>query len=200
MTTRYKAAHRTKLTGFVLAMLAIISQPLLADDMLTQDDIDRVNSTFATLVDEKGNIQLPENYRQHWGHMGSWTVLEPSAPGHGFHDVYTQQDAIKAYLEKGQFPDGTVLVKEVRKVESGAQTTGHAQWAGDINITFVMVKDEKGRFPDNKHWKEGWGWALYEAQNPLKNVSQGFEESCFSCHAPAKQTDWVFVNGYPSLK
>lgn len=200
MTTHHITAYKAKLTGFVFAMLWLTSQPLLAMDKLSQNDIERVNETFETLVDEKGNIRLPENYRQNWGHMGSWTVLNESAPGHGFHDVYSQQDAIKAYRENGQFPDGSVLVKEVRQVESGEQTTGHAQWAGDVKIWFVMIKDEKGRFPDNKHWKEGWGWALYEAQNPLKNVSQGFEQSCFACHAPAKQTDWVFVNGYPSLK
>ncbi len=200
MTTHHITAYKAKLTGFVFAMLWLTSQPLLAMDKLSQNDIERVNETFETLVDEKGNIRLPENYRQNWGHMGSWTVLNESAPGHGFHDVYSQQDAIKAYRENGQFPDGSVLVKEVRQVESGEQTTGHAQWAGDVKIWFVMIKDEKGRFPDNKHWKEGWGWALYEAQNPLKNVSQGFEQSCFACHAPAKQTDWVFVDGYPSLK
>lgn len=200
MTTYYETACKSSLTGLAFTMLGLISQPLMAMEMLSQSDIDRVNETFETLVDESGNISLPQNYRHDWGHMGSWTVLNETAPGHGFHDVYTQQDAIKAYQENGSFPDGSVLVKEVRKVESGPQTTGHAQWAGDVKIWFVMIKDEKERFPDNKHWKEGWGWALYDAQNPLKNVSEGFEQSCFACHAPAKQTDWVFVNGYPSLK
>jgi hypothetical protein len=194
------AGYKASLMGFALVMLGVISQPLVAIDMTSQEDIERVNETFETLVNENGNIHLPENYRQNWGHLGSWTVLNESAPGHGFHDVYTQKEAINAYRENGQFPDGSVLVKEVRKIESGAQTTGHAQWAGDLKITFVMIKDDQGRFPDNKHWQEGWGWMLYEAQNPLKNVSEGFKQTCFACHAPAKQTDWVFVNGYPSLK
>lgn len=200
MTTHHTTPYKSKLTGFIFVTLWLITQQVLAKDMISQNDIEHVNETFKTLVDENGNIHLPNNYRQNWGHMGSWTVLDESAPGNGFHDVYTQHDAIEAYLEKGHFPDGSVLIKEVRKIESGLQTTGHAQWAGDLKITFVMIKDEKGRFPDNKHWKEGWGWALFDAQNPLTNVSQGFEQSCYACHAPAKQTDWVYINGYPSLK
>lgn len=195
----YQAFSKTKILSFISACLLFSNQAAFATDLF-QNDLQRVNETFKTLVDQQGeNIQLPDNYRQNWSHMGSWTVLDESAPGHGFHDVYTQQEAIEAYRVNGVFPDGSVLIKEVRNIESGTQTTGHAQWAGDVKITFVMIKDDKNRFPDNKHWDEGWGWLLYEAQNPLKNVSQGFKETCFACHTPAKQTDWVFINGYPTL-
>lgn len=168
---------------------------------INSDDVDLLLRTFNNgLVDKAGNIKLPENFRQNWAHMGSWLVADPKAPGHGFHDVYTQREAVKAYRKTGKFPDGTVLVKEIRKVESGEQTTGHAQWAGDTNIWFVMVKNTKGRFADNPNWKEGWGWGLYEAKNPSLNVSKGFKETCLACHTPAKNTDWVYINGYPTLK
>lgn len=199
MTMNYPNRNRSGLTGVLFVISGLLSQPLLAMDGPSEGDMVRLNETFEKLVDSNGNIQLPENYRKNWGHMGSWTVLDEDAPGHGFHDVYTQKGAITAFRETGKFPDGSVLVKDVRKVESGSQTTGHAQWAGEVKIRFVMIKDEKARFPDSKHWKEGWGWALYEGQNPV-NVSQGFKESCFACHAPAKETDWVFVDGYPTLK
>lgn len=172
----------------------------MAGDKISPEDIELVTRTFGTLVDNEGNISMPKDYRLNWSHMGSWAVLDAEAPGHGFHDVYAQKDAVKAYRETGKFPDGTVLVKEVRKVESGLQTTGHAQWAGATNVWFVMVKDTKGRFPGNAHWKEGWGWALYEAKNPAMNVSKSFNETCMGCHTPAKHTDWVFINGYPTLK
>ena len=68
------------------------------------------------------------------------------------------------------------LVKEALKVKSATMTTGAAQWAGDINIWFVMVKDTQGRFKGNPHWAQGWGWALYEAKNPALNVLRVFRK------------------------
>lgn len=58
----------------------------------------------------------------------------------------------------------------------------------------------KGRFKDNANWGEGWGWALFEAPNRNINTSKGYQESCLSCHVPAKQTDWVYIEGYPTLR
>jgi hypothetical protein len=162
-------------------------------------------TAYGTVVDQSGNITLPPNYRSQWSHIGSWLIADPKAPGHGFHDVYMQPGAVKRYRKTGEFPDGAVIVKEVRKIEDGIKTTGQAQWAGDINIWFVMVKDNKGRFNDNPHWSEGWGWALFENSDsemkvPEINVSKGFTPSCQGCHTPAKDKDWVFIEGYPTLK
>lgn len=192
----------------VFALTTLMGQQLAYADnarhppagAITPKEVDLATETFSRWVDASGNIKLPENYRQDWGHAGSWIVADPKAPGHGFHDVYLQKQAAKTYRETGKFPDGTVLVKEVRQVKAGAQTTGHAQWAGDTNVWFVMVKDSQGRFANSPHWKEGWGWGLYEAKNPKLNVSKSFAETCMACHTPAKKTDWVFINGYPSLK
>ncbi len=178
-----------------LTLLALLHGGLAQAESLSQN-------TYRQLVDQAGNIRLPESYRQDWTHLGSWLVAEPKAPGHGFHDVYAQPEAVKAYRQSGKFPDGSVLVKEVRQVKSGPQTTGEAQWAGAPVIWFVMVKDSSGRFKGNPHWAQGWGWALYEAKdpkNPARNVSKGFTETCMGCHTPAQKTDWVFVDGYPTL-
>jgi len=43
-------------------------------------------------------------------------VADSKAPGHGFHDFYTQPQAVEAFLMNGAFPDGMVLVKEIRKI------------------------------------------------------------------------------------
>lgn len=159
---------------------------------------DIADQTFTRYVNNQGEITLPEDFRLHWTHLGSWIVTDPKAPGHGFHDVYTQREAAEAYRTSGVFPDGTVLVKEIRTIRSGPKTTGIAQWADQNAVWFVMVKDDKKRF-QNSHWAEGWGWALYDAKNPGVNVSKGFGESCMGCHLPAKNTDWVFVEGYPTI-
>lgn len=157
-------------------------------------------TTYSRYVDKTGQISLPSNFRQNWVHLGSWVVSDAKAPGNGFHDVYTQPEAAKEFRKNGAFPDGTVLVKEIRKIASGDLTTGHAEWASDNAVWFVMVKDTKGRFKGNPHWGEGWGWALYEAKDPKTNVSKGYVETCLGCHTPAKETDWVYTQGYPTLK
>lgn len=51
-------------------------------------------------------------------HLGSWIVRDEKAPGYGFHDVYTDAKSVAAYRKTGSFPDGTVLVKEIRSVRS----------------------------------------------------------------------------------
>ena len=70
----------------------------------------------------------------------------------------------------------------------------------DIKIWFVMIKDSKGRFPGNDLWGDGWGWALFEAKEPARNVATDYKTDCKLCHVPAKKDDWVYIRGYPVLK
>ncbi len=155
---------------------------------------------FSPYVDEKGTISLPKDYRATWSYLGAFVVPAEKAPGYGFHDVFTQPDTVTAYKKTGKYPDGAVLVKEIRKVRSGKMTTGDASWAGDIIAWFVMVKDQKGRFKGNPNWGDGWGWALFEAKNPEQNVSKDYQKDCIPCHIPAKQNDWTYIEGYPTLR
>ncbi|UTW12743.1 cytochrome P460 family protein [Marinobacterium rhizophilum] len=155
--------------------------------------------TYSRHVDSGGAISLPSDFRLSWTHLGSWVVSEATAPGAGFHDVYTQAEAARSFRENGVFPDGAVLIKEIRTIESGDKTTGPAQWARDPAVWFVMVKDTQGRF-DSPHWGEGWGWALFKAEEASVNASASFEETCKGCHVPAQQNDWVFTEGYPTLQ
>lgn len=155
---------------------------------------------FSEYVGEDGSIRLPENFRTEFVHMGSWFVPEGEASG--FHDVYTQKSTIEALRSTGAFPDGAVLVKELRSHESGTYTTGagvsHA--TERIKQWFVMVKDEKGRFPNDPLWGEGWGWALYTPDDPSKNVATDYRKDCLECHRPAKEKDLVYTEGYPTLR
>jgi hypothetical protein len=155
---------------------------------------------FSPYVDDQGSITLPEVYRIDWACLGSWIVPDEKAPGYGFHNVYTQRGTEAAYQETGRFPDSAILVKEIRKISSADLPTGHASWAGDMNLWFVMIKDTEGRFPGNPNWGNGWGWAMFKADDPMKNVCTDFKKDCIGCHMPAKNTDWVFIQGYPDLR
>lgn len=154
----------------------------------------------ARFVAEDGSFVFPgESAREGLVHLGSWFVPEGAAAG--FHHVYTQAEAIAAYRATGRFPDGTVLLKELRGHTRGSYTTGSdvasatrpTQW-------FLMVKDRKGRYPGHPLWAEGWGWALFEADAPTRNVATSFGGSCQGCHVPARETDWVYTQGYPRLE
>ena len=180
---------------FVLILLIGVGIPAVLHS--AQGDTDKEYSVW---VDDDGAISLPADYRSGWVHLGSWIVPDAKAQGHGFHDVYTQPETVEAYKKDGKFPDGAVLVKEIRKVESAKLTTGEASWAGDIAVWFVMVRDTQGRFADNPNWGNGWGWALFEADDPTVNTSASYKIDCLGCHVPAKGDDWVFVDGYPTLK
>jgi hypothetical protein len=158
-------------------------------------------STFSQYVDADGGIRLPLNYRTEWSFLGTWAVASKKEKGRidEFHNVYTQPNTIEAYKKTGKFPDGTILVKELLKTKTGSMTTGEVSWGAEIFGWFVMIKDTMGRFKGNRLWGGGWGWALFYADNPMNTVTKDYEGDCIHCHLPAKQTDWVYVHGYPVL-
>ena len=151
-------------------------------------------------VDADGTIHFPGNVRDEWVHLGSWGSADLNSADPAHHDVYTQPASLAAYRKTGKFPDGAVVVKELRKIKTAQMTTGPVTWAGDEILWFVMIKDEKGRFPENPNWGEGWGWALFNAGETEKNASANFRTSCLGCHIPARETDWIYVQGYPALR
>jgi hypothetical protein len=161
---------------------------------------DGEDEKLSPYVDKTGGISLPdpETVRARWGYLGTWAVQ--GADGvEEFHAVYTQPSTITTYRETGRFPEGTVLVKEVRKASSGALTTGKIAWSDEVVLWFVMIKDSEGRFAGNPLWAEGWGWALFLAEDPTTNIATNFQDDCMACHEPTRQTDWVYTQGYPVL-
>ncbi len=114
--------------------------------------------------------------------------------------VYASPGAAEYYRKNGKFADGTVLVKEVYGTDHAQMTTGDAYRASAMIQWFVMIKDEKHRFPNSGLWGDGWGWALFKADAPDKQVATDFKKDCIPCHVPAQSTDWVYIQGYPVLK
>jgi hypothetical protein len=150
-------------------------------------------------ADAQGNIALPADFRVNMVHLGSWFVAD--GPASGFHDVYTERESVEYYRQHGRFPDGATLVKELRANDTAAYTTGASVSSANSTIKqwFVMIKDSRGHYPDNPLWGEGWGWALFKPDDPSKNVASNFKTDCLGCHEPARSTDLVYVNAYPTL-
>jgi hypothetical protein len=150
--------------------------------------------------DAKGQISLPKGFDR-WPTLGSWATASagPGTPVDEMHTVYVSPGGIETFRKDGVFADGTVLVKEVRGAKAAQLTTGNAHWAAATKVWFVMVKDSTGKHKDNPLWREGWGWALFEADNPGEQVAPSFEASCQTCHEPAKDSDWIYSAAYPVL-
>ena len=78
-----------------------------------------------TLVDTHGNISLPGDLQRRWEFLGTWSIAgKELSTVAALHNVYIQPDAVTQYRKTGQFPDGTVIVKELIKTATGAMTTG----------------------------------------------------------------------------
>lgn len=165
--------------------------------------------SFSPHVDSKGSISLPTDFRSTWVHLGTWLVtstaaagrgIDPTSPGTGIHTVYTEPESLKTYKKDGQWPDGAMLVMEVRAMKWDDLPTGHVIVEGEPVRWLVMVKDSRGRFPANLNWGDGWGWAFFKPGALKSNASVNYKNDCLSCHEPAKATDLVFIQGYPILR
>jgi hypothetical protein len=157
-------------------------------------------ATTAAVVDDKGNMHVPVDYQTTYQMLGTWAVAADDGPGSKqMHVVYASPGTIAAYRKAGHFPDGTVLVKEVYKATTKPMTTGTVSSAGTLAGWFVMVKDDVGRYPKNKLWGDGWGWAWFDASDSKKTTSTDYKTDCLACHVPARGSDWIYTHGYPPL-
>jgi cytochrome c len=193
-----RGAVRSSLTTTTFLVVAIA---IAAPRSQSNSSTEKPSDVFSRYVTKDGAISLPKEYSDTFAHLGSWAVAkEADQPVFEMHNVYAPIEDIRAYRKEGEFPDGAVLVKEITNVSSAKLTTGQSSWSTENKVWFVMIKDAKGRFPDNDLWGDGWGWALFEAKEPARNVATDYRTDCLSCHIPAKKDDWVYVRGYSALE
>ncbi|MEL6477777.1 MAG: cytochrome P460 family protein [Pseudomonadota bacterium] len=180
--------------------------PLCLALVAVQGQAEEIEDGFALAVHGAGQIKLPQaDFRADWTVLGTWIVAGGETVGDqagaaGLHVTYTQPGVAAHYRATGEFPDGTVLVKELFAAETREMTTGVISHAAELEGWFVMVKDREGRFPGNPLWGDGWGWGYFSADAPDRPVTEDYAGECLACHVPAQETDWVYVWGYPVLQ
>ncbi len=107
--------------------------------------------------------------------------------------------AIKAFKEgKVPFPDGTIIAaihwtrvpsEDNNKVLAGPFPGAQSFVVGSpVNVQF-MVKDSKKYAATG-----GWGFADFTGGKP---GDKALHETCFACHTPAKDRDYVFTRYAP---
>jgi hypothetical protein len=60
------------------------------------------------VVDEQGNLRVPEDYRTAYQFLGAWAIAAEQGKGsQQLHVVYASPGTIAAYRKDGSFPDGS---------------------------------------------------------------------------------------------
>jgi hypothetical protein len=155
-----------------------------------------------------GTMQLPTGFRK-WVFVGA--PLTPNGLNGGkagfpeYHHVYVEQKNVDAYLKTGEFPEGTVIVKELTRVldptfpdSSRKEPSGRGYFNGEYNGIDLSIKDSK-RFAKTN----GWGFFTF-GHHPLPYDKVAAEKpvtECAGCHiANVAATDMTWIQFYPLLR
>jgi hypothetical protein len=136
-------------------------------------------------------ITIPAGYRD-------WKVVSVAHEAGNLNDLRTvlgNDVAIKAYRKgKLPFPDGAMIARLAWKCvpsEENNKALGHSRSfvpGSPTNLEF-MVKDSQ-KYASTA----GWGFAQFTDGKP---DSEALHKTCFSCHGPAKDHDFLFTRYAP---
>jgi hypothetical protein len=167
-----------------------------------------------------GTVQVPMGFRK-WVFVGA--PLTPEGLNDGkyncnaagmnctksnfpeYHHVYIEQKNVDAYLKTGDFPEGTVIVKELTRVlnptfpdSSRKEPSGRGYFNGAYNGIDMSIKDSK-RFAKTNNWgffTFGHHPMPYDKTSAERPVSE-----CAGCHiANVAKTDMTYIQFYPLLR
>jgi hypothetical protein len=155
-----------------------------------------------------GKLKLPIGFRN-WVFVGG--PLTPNGLNGGkanfpeFHNVYVEARTLDAYKKTGNFPEGTLIVKELTLVlkptfPDGSRTepSGRGFFNGAFNGIDATVKDSK-RFAKTN----GWGFFTFghHALPYAASAAEAPVSECADCHmANVATTDMTWVQFYPLLR
>jgi len=152
-----------------------------------------------------GELVLPEGFHE-WVFLGS--PLTPNALNDGqagfpeYHNVYVRPEPLKIYRETGEWPDGTIMLKELQLTLPGTNADGSREEAsgrgffpGALNGIDISVKDGT-RFKDTN----GWGYFNFGHNAPpyAKTATAAPAEACAACHM-ANPEGMVFSQFYTHI-
>jgi Cytochrome P460 len=146
-----------------------------------------------------GELIRPSNYRE-WIFLSSGLGMTygPNAPAPGspvrFDNIYVNPSSYREFTRSGKWPDGTILILEIRESESKGSINQHGRYQTSLVAIEANVKDSK-RFP-------GAGWAFFDlspaaGNKPVKRIAAG--NRCEQCHSANGAVDNTFVQFYPEL-
>src|ERR1043165_4956158 len=143
-------------------------------------------------------VKLPADYRD-------WRLISVASVNEPLNDLRAKLGndiAIHAYRTGTRpFPDGTIIARLAWKQtvsernnkaldgKAPPDVMAHSFIAGQPTNVQLMIKDSK-RYAETG----GWGFAQFAEGKP---APQAVHETCFKCHEPAKDRDFVFTEYAP---
>lgn len=198
-TRRLRLLIAVPIVVAIVAVIAALNSNSDSKASAAPAKTDKSKTSFVQF-DNNGELVKPTGYRK-WTYVG--TPLTPNdmnggkAPFPEFHSVYMNPDAYDHYEKTGDFPNGTVLVKELVSVGEKEASSGKGYFMGEFVGLEVSMKD-KERFKD-----EPGNWAYYSFGHkyPLKGKAKAQPAaSCNDCHSGEADDDYVFTQYYPVLR
>jgi hypothetical protein len=187
--------------------------------LLTTNPVAAQAQESAVVFNADGTVQVPTGFRK-WVFVGA--PLTPEGLNDGkyncdqpggctrsnfpeYHHVYIEQKNVDAYLKTGEFPEGTVIVKELTRVlnptfpdGSRKEPSGRGYFNGVYNGIDMSIKDSKKFAKTN-----GWGFFTF-GHHPLPYEKTSAERpvtECAGCHiANVAATDMTWIQFYPLLR
>ncbi len=160
--------------------------------------------------DDKLDLVQPRDFRR-WVFIGA--PLTPNGLNGGranfpeFHNVYVQPEAFQHYRDHGEWPEGTMMAKELQLVDSegkeGVQEdgsrfepSGRGYFPGKVNGMDVSVKDST-RFSESKNW--GYFNFGHHAEPYAATATAQPIAACAGCHIANASEDMVYMELYRPL-
>jgi hypothetical protein len=146
-----------------LLIAAAISSAVGITGVLAQSDNGGATTRKRYLPEytASGDLILPKDFNE-WVFVGS--PLTPNALNGGkanfpeFHNVYVEPGSYEIYKKTGEFPEGTIFLKELQLTlpaenpdGSRTEASGRGFFPGKLNGADVTVKDSK-RYADTGGW------------------------------------------------
>lgn len=151
-------------------------------------------------------IKMPSGYRE-------WHMISIANVGEPVNDLRVKLGndlAIKAYREGTPFPDGAIIARlayravtseennKVFRVAAEKQGVPPDQITKLLAGSFVAGSPTNVQFmvKDSKKYASTGGWGFAQFTNG-KPDGEAVHKTCFVCHAPAKDRDFVFTRYSP---
>jgi hypothetical protein len=154
----------------------------------------------------QGELVQPRGFRA-WVFIGS--PLTPNALNNGeagfpeYHNVYVEPAAYTYYQRTGEWPEGTMMVKELQLTKTGTfpdgsrnEASGRGYFPATPNGLDVSVKDSR-RFAKTRNW--GFFNFGHHAPPYASAAAAAPTEACAACHIANAHDDMVFSDFYAQL-
>lgn len=139
------------------------------------------------------SLRLPSNYRE-WVFLSAGINMTygpnaGSADNPRFENVFVNPDAYRAFLKKGDWPDKTTLILEIRRSAGKVSINKDGRVQTDVAAIEAHVKDDARG-----------GWTFYGFQAGATD-GKSFPKTtdCYSCHEQNGAVNTTFVQFYPTL-